>query len=54
MENGDECEGYVIRLADSFHYKNFQKSVVKYVRKNHVKTDKHWMQQTIIKNILES
>lgn len=36
-------EGYVIRLADSFLLKDFSKSVCKYVRKNHVQTDEHWM-----------
>ncbi len=35
-------EGYVVRLADSFHYKNFWCSVAKYVRKNHITTDEHW------------
>jgi hypothetical protein len=36
-------EGYVVRLADSFEYKNFKTSVAKYVRANHVATQKHWM-----------
>lgn len=39
----DTCEGYVIRIANSFHYKDFNKCVMKYVRKNHVSTTKHWM-----------
>lgn len=39
----DTCEGYVIRLADSFHYKDFHKSVMKFVRSGHVQTSKHWM-----------
>jgi len=39
---GDEMEGYVVRIVDSFHYKDFRRSVAKYVRKNHVKTDDHW------------
>ena len=47
-------EGYVIRLADEFHYKNFNKSVAKFVRKNHVQTDSHWMhEQRITPNELE-
>lgn len=46
-------EGYVIRLADSFDYKDFKLSVAKYVRKNHVQTVKHWMHgQPIIPNEL--
>lgn len=39
----DRAEGYVIRLADSFKMRDFAKSVAKYVRKNHVQTDEHWM-----------
>jgi len=48
----NNMEGYVIRLSDSFLISDFQKSVAKFVRKNHVKTDKHWMHQKIIKNKL--
>lgn len=36
-------EGYVVRTAHSFHYSQFRKCVAKYVRKNHVQTEKHWM-----------
>lgn len=39
----DTHEGYVVRLADSFEYKNFKTSVAKFVRANHVVTQKHWM-----------
>lgn len=35
-------EGYVVRVADSFKYGDFKKSVAKYVRKGHVATSKHW------------
>lgn len=36
-------EGYVLRLAESFHYNNFEKSVAKYVRANHVNPESaHW------------
>jgi len=38
----DMQEGYVVRLADSFHYKDFSKSVAKYVRKGHVQPGDHW------------
>lgn len=38
----DVHEGYVVRLADSFEYKDFKTSVAKYVRANHVATQKHW------------
>lgn len=40
--NGDENEGFVIRLKDEIKYDDFSKSFAKYVRENHVKTDKHW------------
>lgn len=46
MDNGSrlggECEGFVFRNADGFHVNDFAKNVLKYVRKNHVKTDEHW------------
>lgn len=45
-------EGFVMRLADSFHYDDFSKSVCKWVRKGHVQTDKHWTSEKIIPNKL--
>lgn len=48
-----EQEGYVIRIADSFDYKEFNKCVGKFVRKNHVQTEKHWIHQEIEKNTLK-
>jgi hypothetical protein len=45
-----EREGYVIRLADGFSYKDFRKSVAKWVRANHVQTDTHWMHGPIVTN----
>ncbi|MEZ4955325.1 MAG: RNA ligase family protein [Saprospiraceae bacterium] len=46
MENGSrlggECEGFVFRNAAGFHVDEFANNVLKYVRKNHVKTDEHW------------
>jgi hypothetical protein len=45
-------EGYVVRLADSFHYDNFSTSVAKFVRKGHVQTDKHWRTQQLVPNSL--
>ena len=32
----DKMEGYVVRVADEFHYSQFRKYVGKYVRSNHV------------------
>ena len=39
---GGECEGFVFRATDSFSLNEFSKKVLKYVRKNHIKTDEHW------------
>lgn len=39
----DSCEGYVIRLAEQFNYSQYKNSVAKFVRTNHVQTNKHWM-----------
>lgn len=46
-------EGYVVRLAKSFSYDEFGRSAAKFVRANHVQTDKHWSNQAIIKNNLK-
>lgn len=43
-------EGIVVRVSGSFDYDDFSKSVVKWVRANHVQTDKHWTKQEIIPN----
>lgn len=45
--NGDPCEGYVVRVADSFHFKEFRYCVGKYVRANHVQTHAHWIRSNI-------
>ncbi len=38
------CEGYVIRLADKFEYREFRNSVAKFVRRNHLTTSPHnWL-----------
>jgi len=40
---GPEKEGFIIRHPEKFNAADFEKHVVKYVRKNHVQTkDKHW------------
>lgn len=49
-EDTDLREGYVVRLASDFHYHDFDKSVAKYVRKNHVQTDEHWLKQPLVRN----
>jgi len=49
----DGMEGYVIRNADGFDLNEFQKNVVKYVRKDHIQTDQHWMQAAVVPNKLK-
>lgn len=46
---GKEQEGYVVRL-DSFHIRDFDVSVAKFVRSNHVQTDKFWRNYSVIVN----
>jgi ATP-dependent RNA circularization protein (DNA/RNA ligase family) len=45
-------EGLVVRVADGFKYKDFHKSVAKYVRANHVQTASHWRHVTLTQNKL--
>lgn len=47
-------EGYVVRCYQSFKYEDFNKNVVKYVRKNHIQTDQHWMNQKVTPNKLKN
>ncbi len=50
---GREVEGYVVRLAGEFHYKDFRRSVAKYVRANHVvHHDGHWSNRPVTPNKL--
>lgn len=49
---GPEREGYVVRLADSFDYEDFSKSVSKFVRASHVTTGDHWMNGPVVPNRL--
>lgn len=50
---GDLMEGYVIRVARSFDYNDFDRSVAKYVRANHVTTDQHWKEKPVVPNGLQ-
>jgi hypothetical protein len=45
-------EGYVIRAGGKFHIEEFPIKVAKYVRKNHVQTDQHWMKGPVVQNRL--
>lgn len=47
-------EGYVVRLAGSFSYAAFSKSVAKFVRAEHVATSHHWMFTARDKNKLKN
>ncbi len=52
--NEDTCEGYVVCVTGSFHVRDYRKKVGKYVRKEHVQTQKHWLSgQPIIQNKLK-
>lgn len=48
--NWNTDEGFVIRLADSFTYGQFKDSVVKWVRKGHVQSSRHWRQKSFVQN----
>jgi len=49
---GDECEGYVVRLHDEFAYDDFKNSCAKFVSKKFSDNinEKHWRDGPIIKN----
>lgn len=50
---GGEREGAVVRITDSFLDESFSTSVAKWVRKDHVQTDEHWMFQKVVKQKLK-
>ncbi len=47
-------EGYVVRTQAGFAYQDFAKHVAKWVRKEHVQTDQHWMHAEVIPNRLHN
>lgn len=49
-----DAEGYVVRAANGFHLNEFGSMCGKYVRQNHVQTDKHWIHSQIRPNKLET
>jgi hypothetical protein len=53
LVQGNFHEGYVVRLSDDFRLENFDVSVAKYVRKNHITTDDHWMYKEVVPNQLK-
>jgi hypothetical protein len=50
----DGTEGYVIRVAEEFEYSTFKDNVAKFVRPNHVTSDKHWKHKAVIQNKLKT
>ena len=48
----DGNEGYVVRRADGFHYATFFRHCAKWVRKNHVQTNQHWLHGEVTPNTL--
>lgn len=48
----EKTEGFVIRTVSSFKYNEFANSVCKYVRPNHVSTEKYWMHCDVVPNNL--
>lgn len=50
---GSPKEGFVVRDADSFQVSEYPLRAAKWVRANHVQTDKHWLTQKIVENHLE-
>lgn len=52
---GESHEGYVVRLADKFHYDDFTKYVGKFVRPHHVQPEsRHWRSGKMTENGLKS
>lgn len=47
-------EGTVVRSRYPFHYGQFPEKVGKFVRPNHVQTDEHWSEGTLIENQINS
>lgn len=47
-------EGVVLRINYPFHFGQFSDHIAKYVRANHVQTDKHWKEAKVTKNILKA
>lgn len=49
-KHSDTHEGFVIRIADKFHYSQFRNNVAKWVRSNHVQTSHHWQREVLTRN----
>lgn len=51
--SSDTCEGFVLRNANWFDYSSFRNNVGKFVRSNHVQTNKHWLKTKLVPNQLK-
>lgn len=49
----ETMEGYVVRSFEGFEFDDFFDHIAKWVRPNHVQTDKHWMHTAIVPNKLK-
>ena len=47
------CEGFVVRPLKQFSFSDFNKLVCKWVRENHVQSNRHWRSQLIVPNGLK-
>jgi len=47
-------EGYVVRVSEAFNYSDHASKAAKFVRKDHVQTDEHWLLQPVVKNALQA
>tara|TARA_R110002095_G_scaffold4178_4_gene11413 strand:- start:864 stop:1112 length:249 start_codon:yes stop_codon:yes gene_type:complete len=52
--NTNVSEGYVVRLASEFSFAQFPDSIAKWVRRNHVQSEEHWMHKAVVANGLAS
>ncbi|MCA3266176.1 MAG: RNA ligase family protein [Azospirillum sp.] len=46
----DRHEGFVVRTAEGFHYRDFTRHVAKWVREGHVVTSHNWARQAVVPN----
>lgn len=46
-------EGFVVRVVKPFTYEEFQTHCAKWVRKDHIQTDQHWMAKAVVPNGLK-
>ena len=52
--NTNQHEGYTVRVADSFAYGSFRRSIAKWVRPHHVQTTHGWKTRAVVKNVLKA